>query len=297
MHRLATFRIIVLTLFLATVLCACAGLDYRPDPEAGPAYDVGEAFKKIQEELVSASIVNIYVHRNGEYAPQSVKVSVVSLDSYRLLLAGPMANDGNVDGMWAWQLDWSRVNVDSGAVLHVRDYYWIRFGLSMNIGWKGDAGRQHAVDFFQAVRSLQLHAKSGALANYRKAIVDKHSAELEKYRAASSRPALPAEALKYRVQAESAIKHWRFVEALRPYQQASTIAPWWPEGYFNLALVWEELGLYPEAVAYMKYYLLLAPDAPNARAAQNKIFEWEGRSDGEKLPSGKPVFFPARMAR
>ena len=121
--------------------------------------------------------------------------------------------------------------------------------------------------------------------------------ELEKYRDASRRPALPADVLKYKTQAEFAVKNWRFVEAIQPYQRATTVAPWWPDGYFNLALVCAELGLYPEAVTYMKYYLLLAPDAPNARAAQNRIYEWEGRPDGEKLPSGKPVFFPARMAR
>lgn len=47
----------------------------------------------------------------------------------------------------------------------------------------------------------------------------------------------------------------------------------------------------------MKYYLRAALDAPNARAAQNKIYEWEGQSDDGKMPSGQPVFFPASAPR
>ena len=53
------------------------------------------------------------------------------------------------------------------------------------------------------------------------------------------------------------------------------IAPWWPEGYFNRALILGELNRFAEAMREMKRYLQLAPDAPNARAAQDKIYEWE----------------------
>jgi hypothetical protein len=35
----------------------------------------------------------------------------------------------------------------------------------------------------------------------------------------------------------------------------------------------------------------------NTCAAQNKIYEWEGRSDDGKMPSGQPVFFPTATAK
>ncbi|MBI3777670.1 MAG: tetratricopeptide repeat protein [Gammaproteobacteria bacterium] len=308
MHTRKIHRFTFLTLVLAAMLGACTAPLYRPDPGAAPAYDAEGAFKKIGESLAAATDINVMVHRGSDYVPQSIKVSVFLPDSYRLFLAGPMTRDGSVDGTWAWQIDWSRTNTDE---IHsvgdpIKDYYWIYFGTGrfdgrpmtqMQFVWKGSAGRQQASDFLQAVWAMHLHAKSGQLANLRKALFEKHVAEIEKYRDASSRPPLPEEVMKYKVQAESAVRSWRFVDALLPYQRALAVAPWWPEGHFNLALVYGELGLYPEAVTYMKYYLRAAPDAPNARAAQNKIYEWDGQSDGGKMPSGNPVFFPTAAAK
>jgi hypothetical protein len=53
------------------------------------------------------------------------------------------------------------------------------------------------------------------------------------------------------------------------------IAPWWPEGHFNRALIMGETKKYWDAMREMKRYLLLVPDAPDARAAQDKIYQWE----------------------
>ena len=38
-----------------------------------------------------------------------------------------------------------------------------------------------------------------------------------------------------------------------------------------------EIGEYGTAVAAMKRYVALAPDAPDARAAQDQIYKWELR--------------------
>jgi regulator of sirC expression with transglutaminase-like and TPR domain len=79
------------------------------------------------------------------------------------------------------------------------------------------------------------------------------------------------------VQAESAVREKRLADAVRLYQSALKIVPWWPEGHFNRSLVLAELNRYGEAISEMKRYLALVPDAPNARAAQDKIYEWEGK--------------------
>ncbi|MEW6720343.1 MAG: tetratricopeptide repeat protein [Thermodesulfobacteriota bacterium] len=99
-----------------------------------------------------------------------------------------------------------------------------------------------------------------------------------RYRIAPLKPVLPEEARRYKVQAEAAFSRREFKEAADRYLDALKIAPWWPEGHFNRALILGELGKYGNAVGEMRKYLLLVPEAPDARAAQDKIYEWEGLS-------------------
>lgn len=91
------------------------------------------------------------------------------------------------------------------------------------------------------------------------------------------RPILPEEARKFKVQAESAVQQKKFMDAADLYWEALNVAPWWPEGHFNRALVLGESGNYKIAMREMEHYLQLAPDAPNARAAQDKIYGWDGK--------------------
>ena len=45
---------------------------------------------------------------------------------------------------------------------------------------------------------------------------------------------------------------------------------------FNRALILEKCECYDEAIREMKRYMQLSPNAPDARKAQDKIYEWEG---------------------
>lgn len=92
---------------------------------------------------------------------------------------------------------------------------------------------------------------------------------------AASSAALPEEANKYKVQAEGAVRDKALDDAADYYAEALKIVPWWPAGHFNRALVLGEIGDYEFAQREMKYYLQLVPAAQNARAAQDKIYEWE----------------------
>ena len=96
-----------------------------------------------------------------------------------------------------------------------------------------------------------------------------------KYRAASPKPALTEDLRKYQVQAEFMINQKRFADAVRLYNDALKSAPWWPQGHFNRALILGELKRYREAIREMNRYLQLEPDAPNARAVQDQIYQWE----------------------
>jgi tetratricopeptide (TPR) repeat protein len=106
-------------------------------------------------------------------------------------------------------------------------------------------------------------------------------AEFEKaaqlYRAASEKPALPEEARACKVQAETAVKKQQYDDAIGFYKSALELAPWWPEGHFNCALLMGKVGDYIGAIREMERYLALVPDAPDARQAQDKIYSWKGQ--------------------
>ena len=104
---------------------------------------------------------------------------------------------------------------------------------------------------------------------------------VKQYHAANPKPAMPEVARKYRVQAEFAVQEKRLDKAVELYGKALEIVPWWPEGHYNLALVLGETKKYRDAMREMQRFLLLAPEAAEARAAQDKIYQWESVAGAE----------------
>lgn len=105
------------------------------------------------------------------------------------------------------------------------------------------------------------------------------------YRNASVKPVLSEEARRFKVQAEYAARDMKYAEAAELYGKALIIDPWWPQGHFNRAIVLSESAYYLRyrgAIREMKRYLLLVPDAPDAREVQNNIYKWERLADAEK---------------
>jgi formylglycine-generating enzyme required for sulfatase activity len=96
-----------------------------------------------------------------------------------------------------------------------------------------------------------------------------------KYQSADPKPEFPEEARKYKVQAEFAEQQKLTDQAIELYGKALAIVPWWAEGHYKLALALAETKRYRDAMLEMKHYLMLAPDAPEARSAQDKIYQWE----------------------
>jgi tetratricopeptide (TPR) repeat protein len=103
----------------------------------------------------------------------------------------------------------------------------------------------------------------------------KFKEEALRYQAMSPKPEIPEEARRFRVQAESAVTDKRFLDAVEKYEKAIEIAPWWPEAHFNRAVILAELQNFDTAIVEMKRYLLLKPDAPDARQAKDFIYTWE----------------------
>jgi TPR repeat protein len=71
------------------------------------------------------------------------------------------------------------------------------------------------------------------------------------------------------VQLDKAVQEWR--EAIR-------MAPWWPEGNFNLGLLLEKHDQYVEAASYLRLYLLASPNATDRDAVQQRIYSLEYRA-------------------
>lgn len=102
-------------------------------------------------------------------------------------------------------------------------------------------------------------------------------AAAEKYRANPAAFVLSEEARALKVQAEAAVREKRLWDAVDRFGKALDISPAWAVGRFNLALIYGELGFAGLAITEMDKYLRLAPDAKNARAAQDKIYEWRDK--------------------
>ena len=97
-----------------------------------------------------------------------------------------------------------------------------------------------------------------------------------KYRALDIKPAMSEEQRKYIVQANAFNQHKDYTAAIDHYIKAIDLDPVsYPGAYFNLALLSAQLDRYIKAINYMKQYLMLVPDAKDARSAQDKIYEWE----------------------
>ena len=102
-------------------------------------------------------------------------------------------------------------------------------------------------------------------------------ARAAKYREMAVKPTMSEEQRKYVVQANAMTQRKDYARAVDFYLKALDVDPVaYPGAYFNLALLSARMQRYKTAIGYMKQYLLLAPDAKDARSGQDKIYEWEG---------------------
>jgi hypothetical protein len=97
-----------------------------------------------------------------------------------------------------------------------------------------------------------------------------------KYRSLESQPTMSESQRKLIVQANVFTEEMQYDQAINMLNQALAIDPIaYPTGYTNLALLFARLKKYDDAILNMKKYLLLEPDAADARESQDKIYEWE----------------------
>ena len=97
-----------------------------------------------------------------------------------------------------------------------------------------------------------------------------------KYRALKVKPPISEDQRRYIVQANSFNKQKQYSKAINMFYKVIEVDQTaYPAAYLNVALLSAIMQRYDAAIFYMKKYLLLEPDAPDARSAQDKIYEWE----------------------
>ncbi|NOY87592.1 MAG: tetratricopeptide repeat protein [Deltaproteobacteria bacterium] len=93
---------------------------------------------------------------------------------------------------------------------------------------------------------------------------------------------LPEKARKYALRGDAATEEGNFEAAVQEYRHAVRVAPYIGKLYFNTAMIYGKLKEYAKAIHYIKLYLQLAPEAPNARAAKDQIYKWEFMMERKK---------------
>jgi tetratricopeptide (TPR) repeat protein len=89
------------------------------------------------------------------------------------------------------------------------------------------------------------------------------------------KPNLPEEARRFFVQADTYSKNKDYNSAIKAYNNLIEVSPWYPEAWYNAALIRAEQKNYNKAIEDIKIYLKLTPNTPDARQVQDKIYEWE----------------------
>lgn len=95
-------------------------------------------------------------------------------------------------------------------------------------------------------------------------------------------PPVPEEAKRHLAYALAAIEEGKtsgdaskLNDAVNQLSQVLRDAPWRPEAYYNLGMVLEQQKQYGEAARNLKLYLMAAPNAQDAEAVQQKIYQLE----------------------
>jgi len=96
------------------------------------------------------------------------------------------------------------------------------------------------------------------------------------YRSLIVKPSVSEQQRERIVQANLFTQQRKYTKAIEFYVKAIEVDPTsYPAAYSNLALLSAQISKFDAAVYYMKKYLMLVPDADDARGAQDKIYEWE----------------------
>jgi hypothetical protein len=96
-----------------------------------------------------------------------------------------------------------------------------------------------------------------------------------KYKDPATRPPLPEDVRKFKIQAEFAVDNKKLDDAIGYYTQGVVGARWWADGYFNLAILLAEKKDFGEAIRIMRRFITLQEGTPDARRALDMTYRWD----------------------
>lgn len=97
-----------------------------------------------------------------------------------------------------------------------------------------------------------------------------------RYRSMIDKPVITEAQRKKVIESELFSSEGKYQDAIKSLLSALEIDPVsYPQGYYNLAFLYERVGNFAGSILNMKKYILLDPFAEDARASQDKIYEWE----------------------
>jgi hypothetical protein len=115
-----------------------------------------------------------------------------------------------------------------------------------------------------------------------------------------SKPAVPEEVRRMLIKAKVLVEEKDYAAAIELYFQAYRQAPWHAQLYYDRALLIGQSARRPAdfdtAIHEMRRFLTLAADSPDARAAQDKIYEWEVRRERAARQAAAEITPKARGA-
>ncbi len=251
---------ISLCFIMMTVLAGCAGsgsVVYRP------VIQPDKTFVAAVQELQNAARSRKFVETTGPWTPVR---NVTNITVYE-------------DGISKWEFDpGPRFKaVEISLVSPERDFAVNEWGPSWKITFPHFMIAGSLPELKKAADNLYCIQKT--LEN----LPEKLNKELvlfepiaAEYRSLRAKPQITEEQRRLIVQANAYNQRKDFAGAIGLYNKTLKHDPVsYPEAYFNLALLHEQQRLYAFAINYMKKYLMLVPDAKDARGAQDKIYEWE----------------------
>lgn len=250
----------------ALTITSCAVIPKSTSVYHGnPNYKAEGNYSVVKNELTEILKRTFVYNKNIQFAymPREVSVADTSFEvvykSKRITISIPNIKDVDI-------LDWSNANT-----LGLGHYRYSVEMQNTTFSWQDI---KQAQGFADAVASL--HQKN--LNDKTLASVKDFEPTAAEYRKLKVKPPVSEEQRKYIVQANSFNQQKSYVKAIELYKKAIELDQTaYPAAYSNLALLSAQIGKFDAAIYYMKKYLLLEPEAKEARSAQDKIYEWEAQ--------------------
>ena len=285
------FRVGLCILLIAMVL-GCSGQQH-PDMGPGyyeslrPGYDVvyypenqpGLTLTKAESEIKSwFKVGHLFVYLDDDYLKFDkvawVKDIKVYDDRIEITHSRTWSNENDATFSWFFnELLSSKIVVEFAPrdSRGIPPYAIILPGLVATFRTNNLSNAQKLADalfFLQQQAKNEVDEENKKLAHFESVAAE--------YRSLKIKPRMSEEQRRFVVQADALNQQKEYIKAIERYQKAIEINPTsYPGAYFNLALLSAQTKGFRSAIFYMKHYLLLEPDAKDARTAQDKIYEWE----------------------